>query len=139
MSSTVNPEVAALRDRLEAHGRELSEIRGSLQQMDKFVAVTAHQSIWQLVALIVTLCAAIAGGLAYQTSMIDKRIDQIEKRFEQSDKNFNSRFEQIDSRFEQSEKNFNARFEQIEQQIQQLEKHMTARFEDLKQEVRARR
>ena len=114
MSAT---EIAALREKVEAQGSQISEIRGSLQQLDKIVSATTRQSVWQLIALVVSLSMAIVGGLAYQTSMIDKRIDQIEKRFEQIDK----RIEQIDKRIELSEKN------------------MTARFDDLKQEVRAQR
>ena len=125
MSTTVNPEIAALRDKVEEHGRELAEMRGTVHQLDKIIGATVRQSIWQLIALIVSLCLAIAGGLAYQTSLIDKRFEQIEKRIEQSEKN-------MSARFEQSEKNINARFEDFE-------KNITARFEDLKQEVRARR
>lgn len=121
MSSAVNPEIAALRDKVEEHGKELAEMRGSVHQLDKIIGATVRQSIWQLIALIVSLCLAIAGGLAYQTSVIDKRFEHIEKRIEQSDKNITSRIEQIEKRIEQSEKN------------------MTARFEDLKQEVRAQR
>ncbi|HWO02416.1 MAG TPA: hypothetical protein VNS63_24435 [Blastocatellia bacterium] len=121
MNTTVNPEIAALRDKVEEHGRELAEMRGSVHQLDKIIGATVRQSIWQLIGLIVSLCLAIAGGLAYQTNVIDKR------------------FEQIENRIEQSEKNMSARFEQIENRIEQSEKHMTARFEDLKQEVRAQR
>lgn len=121
MSSAVNPEIAALRDKVEEHGKELAEMRGSVHQLDKIIGATVRQSIWQLIALIVSLCLAIAGGLAYQTSVIDKRFEHTEKRIEQSDKNITSRIEQIEKRIEQSEKN------------------MTARFEDLKQEVRAQR
>jgi len=110
MSTTVNPEIAALREKVEAYSKEVSEIRGSLQQLDKIVSATTRQSIWQLIALIVSLCLAIAGGLAYQTSMIDKRIEQIEKRIEQ-----------VNKRIELSEKN------------------ITTRFEDFKQEIRAQR
>jgi len=60
--------------------------------------------------LVVSLCGAIVGGLAYQTTMIDKRIEQVEKRIEQ-----------------------------VEKRIELSEQHITARFEDLKQEVRAQR
>jgi len=95
MSATVNPEIAALREKVEAQGKEISELRGSLQQLDKIVSATTRQSIWQLIALIVSLCVAIAGGLAYQTSMIDKRIEQIEKRIELSEKNITARFEDL--------------------------------------------
>jgi F0F1-type ATP synthase membrane subunit b/b' len=125
MSTTVNPEIAALRDKVEEHGKQLAEMRGSVHQLDKIIGATVRQSIWQLIALIVSLCLAIAGGLAYQTSVIDKRFEQIEKSIEQSEKN-------MSSRFEQSEKNMSARFEDFE-------KNITARFEDLKQEVRAQR
>jgi predicted PurR-regulated permease PerM len=125
MSTTVNPEIAALRDKVEEHGKQLAEMRGSVHQLDKIIGATVRQSIWQLIALIVTLLVAIAGGLAYQTSMIDKRIEQMEK-------SSNMRFEMIEKRIEQSEKNINARFED-------LEKNIIARFEDLKQEVRAQR
>ena len=96
-------------------------MRGTVNQLNKIVSASVRQSIWQLIALIVSLCVTIAGGLAYQGSMIDKRSEQIEKRFEQSDKNFSERFEMLEKQIEQSEKN------------------ITARFEDLKQEVRAQR
>ena len=131
MSTTFNPEIAALRDKVEEHSKELAEMRGNLHQLDKIIGATVRQSIWQLIALIVTLLVAVGGGLAYQTSVIDKRFEQIEKRFELSDKNHSDRFEQIEKRIEQSERNMTARFEDFE-------KNMTARFEDLKQEVRAR-
>jgi len=114
MSATFNPEIAALREKVEAQGKELYELRGSVSQLDKIVAATTRQSIWQLIALIITLCLAISGGLAYQTTMIDKRIDEIEKRYD-------------------------ARFEQVERHIEQSEKNIIARFEDLKEEVRAQR
>jgi predicted PurR-regulated permease PerM len=125
MSTTFNPEIAALREKVEAQGMELAEIRGSVHQLDKIIGATVRQSIWQLIALIVTLLVAIAGGLAYQTIAIDKRIEQMEK-------SSNTRFEMIEKRIEQSEKNITARFGDFE-------KNMTARFEDLKQEVRAQR
>jgi len=125
MSTTLNPEIAALRDKVEEHGKELAEMRGNLNQLDKIIGATVRQSIWQLIALFVTLVVAIGGGLAYQTRMIDKRIEQIEKRVEQSEKNMTARFEDLG-------KSMITRFED-------LEKNMTARFEDLKQEVRAQR
>jgi F0F1-type ATP synthase membrane subunit b/b' len=121
MSTTFNPEIAALRKEVEGYGKELAEMRGTVNQLNKIVSASVRQSIWQLIALLVGLCVTIAGGLAYQGSVMDKRYEQIEKRFEQSDKTFGNRFDQLEKRIEQSEKN------------------ITARFEDLKQEVRAQR
>ena len=129
MSATVNPEIAALREQVSQQGRDISELRGGLQQIDKIVSATTRQSIWQLIALVISLSAAIVGGLAYQTNMIDKRIEQLERsvhnEIQQTDKN-------LRAQIEQSDKNLRA-------QIEQTEKNMTTRFEDLKQEVRARR
>ena len=95
MSATVNPEITSLREKVETLGKEVSELRGGLQQLDKIVSATARQSIWQLIALVVSLCAAIVGGLAYQTNMIDKRIEQLEKRIEQSEGNITTRFDDL--------------------------------------------
>ena len=114
MSTTLNPEVAALRDKVEEHGKELAQMHGSLNQLNNIVNASVRQSIWQLIALIVSLCISIAGGLAYQGNMIDKRLDQFEKRF--------------DERIDQSEKNLTERFDDLKQEVR-----------DLKLEVRARR
>ena len=132
MTTTLNPEIAALRDKVEEHSKELAEMRGNLHQLDKIIGATVRQSIWQLIAVIVTLLVAIAGGLAYQTSAIDKRIEQMER-------SSNTRFEMIEKQIEQSDKNFGDRFEQLDKRIEQSDKNMAARFEDLKQEVRAQR
>ncbi|MGH9936764.1 MAG: hypothetical protein ACREAM_10995 [Blastocatellia bacterium] len=70
-------------------------MRGNVQQLDKIVGATTRQSIWQLIVLVVSLCAAIVGGLAYQTAMIEKRIEQVEKRIEQSEKNITARFDDL--------------------------------------------
>jgi len=95
MSTAFNPEIAALREKVEEHGKELAEMRGTVNQLNKIVSASVRQSIWQLIALIVSLCVTIAGGLAYQGSMIDKRFEQIEKRIEQSEQNITARFEDL--------------------------------------------
>lgn len=100
-------------------------MRGTVNQLNKIVSASVRQSVWQLIALLVTLFVAIAGGLAYLTSSVDKRIEQMER-------SSNTRFEMIEKQIDQSEKNMTARFED-------LEKNITGRFEDLKQEVRAQR
>ena len=99
----MNPEVAGLREKVEEHGKELAEMRGSLKQLNNVVNASVRQSVWQLVALIVSLCISIAGGLAYQGNLIDKRLDQFEKRFEeridQSEKNMTARFDDLSRKF----------------------------------------
>ena len=88
-------------------------MRGSLNQLNNIVNASVRQSIWQLIALIVSLCISIAGGLAYQGNMIDKRLDQFEKRFEE--------------RIDQSEKKMTARFEDLRQEVRYLKLEVRAR------------
>ena len=95
MSTTFNPEIAELRNKVEGCIRELAELRGMVDQLNKTVHATMRQSIWQLIALIVSLCVTVGGGLAYQTHLIDKRFEQIEKRIELSEKNITARFEDL--------------------------------------------
>ena len=128
MSRTFNPEIAELRDKVEGCIRELAELRGTVNQLNTTVHATMRQSIWQLIALIVSVCMTVGGGLAFQTHLFEKRFEQIDKRFEQ-----------VEKRIELSEKNISARFEQVEKRIELSEKNISARFEDLKQEVRAQR
>jgi hypothetical protein len=136
MRTTLNPEIAALLHKIEEHSKELAEMRGNVRQLDwsrprrttlrtrhKIIGATARQSIRQLIALIVTLLA-IAGGLAYQTS-------SLEKRFAQMERSSNTRFEMLEKRIDQLDKDISVR-------MQNLEKNITARFENLKHEVRAR-
>ncbi len=132
MNTTINPEFTVLQEKVENQGKELvaqskeiAEMRGGLQQLDKIVGATTRQSIWQLIALLATLCVTILGAMIYLTNTIEKRFEQIEK-------NQLLHREAIENRIDQSEKNMNMRFEQFERNI-------TARFDDLKQEVRARR
>jgi len=124
MNGTISPEFTTLREKVEVHeqtlfaqGKEISELRGSVQQLDKIVAATTRQSIWQLIALIATLSGTILGAMLYMTHTIEKRFDQFEKRFEQIEKNQLLHREAIEKRIELSEKNMNARFEDLKQEV----------------------
>jgi hypothetical protein len=114
-----NLELATLRERVDAQykelmiqGKEIYELRGNLQQLEKIVSASARQSIWQMIAMIVTLSGSVIGALAYQTHMIDKRFEQMDKRIDSVEKNLANR-------------------------IDFLEKNLNGRFEDFKQEIRA--
>lgn len=110
MNTAVNPEFNALRDKVESQSIEIAELRGNVQQLDKIVSATTRQSIWQLIVLIISLCGAIVGGLAYQTTMIDKRIEQMERRLDLLERN-------LTTRIQSSEQNLNVRFEDFKQEI----------------------
>ncbi len=124
MNTAINPELATLRDKVEAqdkelmaHAKEISELRGNIRQMDKMVNAVHHQFVWQLIVLVVTICGSIIGALTYQTHMIDKRFEHLEKRIELSEKNLNIRIDAVDKRIEITEKNLNARFEDLKQEV----------------------
>ena len=84
-----NPEVVTLRERSDAQykeimiqGKEISELRGNIQQLDKIVSASTRQSIWQMIAMIVTLSGSVIGAIAYQTHLIDKRFEQIDTQID---------------------------------------------------------
>ena len=129
MSTTVNPEIAALRDKIEEHGKELAEIQSSLNRLIKTVRASVCQAIWQSIALFISLCVTIVGGLAYQTSVLNNRFEQIEKGWEESDKRFAERSKL-------SEENLKPH---LKPHLDQSERNRTARFGNLKQENRSRR
>src|SRR4030095_16277875 len=143
MHNIGTPEFIALKEKVDSHDMAIAEIRGSLQPLEKIVTATARQSVWQLIALVITLSGVILGGLAYQSASLEKRFDQMEKRFDQMERSTNARFEQVNARFDQSQKYMNTRFDQMEknfnERMEQSEKNINTRFEDLKQEVRASR
>lgn len=115
MNASINPDFSALRDKLEMQGKEISELRGSINQLDKTVSSIRGQSVWQLIALIVTLSGSIVGSLAYQTHVIEKRLELVEKHF-------NIRIDAVEKRIEMSEKNLIARFEDLTEEVRALRK-----------------
>ncbi|MEK6300031.1 MAG: hypothetical protein AABO41_04865 [Acidobacteriota bacterium] len=125
MSTTVNPEIAALRDKVEEHGKEIAEIRANLNRLSKIVRANIRQAVWQSIALFISLCMAIVGGLAYQTSVLNNRFEQIEKGWKESDKKFAERGKLSE--------------ENLKTHLEQSERNRTARFGNLKQQVRAQR
>ena len=58
---------------------------------------------------------------------MEKRFDQMDKRFEELRKDMNRRFEQVDRRFDQMDK----RFEQIDKRFEELREDMNKRFEQV--------
>ena len=103
MHNIGTPEFIALKEKVEAHDVAIAEMRGSLQQLEKIVTDTARQSVWQLIALVVTLSGVSLGGFAYQSATMEKRLDQMEKNFNE--------------RLEKSDKNINVRFEDLKQEV----------------------
>ncbi|MGH9835396.1 MAG: hypothetical protein ACREBD_27920 [Blastocatellia bacterium] len=111
MNTTLDPEFTMLREKVERQGREIAELRATVQQLDRTASDTSRQTIWQFVIFTVTMVIAVTGSIvgasAYQTEALRREM--------------------------------NVRFEAMEKRVEQTEKNLTDRFEDLKQEVRASR
>lgn len=125
MSATSNPEIAALWKKVEQLDKEIAEVRASLDRLNKLVRANIRNAVWQSVALVISILVATVGGLAYQTSVLDKRFEQIERRRQES-------AERFAARSELAEKN-------LKLFLDRSEKERTAASDDLKQEVRAQR
>ncbi|HXU36100.1 MAG TPA: hypothetical protein VN937_07020 [Blastocatellia bacterium] len=52
-------------------------MRGTVNQLNRIVSDSVRHSIWQLIALLITLFVAIAGGLAYLTTSIDNPFPRV--------------------------------------------------------------
>jgi chaperonin cofactor prefoldin len=111
MNTTLDPEFTVLREKVESLGREIAELRATVQQLAQMVSNTNRQTIWQFVIFTVTMVVAVTGSIVgastYQTESLRREM--------------------------------NVRFEAMEKRIEQSEKNLSERFEDLKQEVRANR
>lgn len=106
-----NPEYAEMRQQLNSQGREIAELRGNVQQLDKLASAASRQSTLQIAAIVISLCLTIAGGLYFQTRALDRHIDQIDKRIDSLEK----RMDRIENRMDR-----------IEQQLLELTKELRA-------------
>jgi DNA repair exonuclease SbcCD ATPase subunit len=109
MTSSSNPEIAALWEKLEQLDKEIAEVRASINRLNKIVRANIRQAVWQSIAVFISVCMAVAGGLAYQTSVLNKRFAQMEKDWKESDRRFAERSklseENLKTYLDQSEKN----------------------------------
>ena len=124
MSTTHSPEVAALGKSVEQLGKEIAETRASLDRLNNTVRANVRNAIWQSVALVISILIATVGGLAYQTSVLNKRFEQIERDRQESEEKFAASSELAEKNFKPSS-------------IDPRETEPVSA--DLKQEVRAQR
>ena len=99
---------------------QVAELKGANDQINRSIAAVTRMTIWQFLGFVFVMAGTLFGTLYWATGVLERRI-------EQSEKNFNDRFGQ-------NEKNFNDRFGQMEKRFEQMEK----RFEDLRQVVLSR-
>ncbi len=118
---TLKAEVAALRGQLADALNRLSRSEGAIEQLGRSIAAGTRMTIWQFIGFVAVMAGTLFGTLYWATGVLEKRLEQNDRRIEQMERNFNARFEQL-------EKNMNARFADT-----------NARFDDLKQVVLSKR
>jgi prefoldin subunit 5 len=122
LSGIINPDLTELRQQLAIHDKEIAELRGNMQQINKLVSSVHRQSTLQIAAIVISLCLTIAGGLYFQTNAIDRRIEQLEKRLDGRIAELDIRMDGLDRRLEGVEK----RMDRIERNLDDLNKEMHA-------------
>ncbi len=66
MNAVINPELAELRQQVATHDKEIAELRGNMQQINKLVSSVHRQSTLQIAAIVISLCLTIAGGYTFR-------------------------------------------------------------------------
>ncbi len=111
----INPEISELKAQNYAQDARIAALEARLAQSEEAVRSAPRQTIWQLLAIVISNAVIIVGALTVQYNILDRRIDQVEKNLSQ--------------RIDAVEKNLN-------QRIDLSERSMDKGFEDFKQEVR---
>jgi prefoldin subunit 5 len=100
--------------KIEAENRELRERVLVLEAKHEEVSRRANsfttQTTWQFISFAITMVITVLGAVYYQTTVLDKRLDQVERRLEQ-------RIDQLDGKINSVEKSLNARFEDLRQVV----------------------
>ncbi len=105
MSPTINPETVELRQQVNLNTKDIAELRGNVQQLDKLATLTSRQSTLQIAAIVISLCLTLAGGLYFQTTTLDRRLEQLEKRLDGRIDQLSGRIDQVEKRMERLERN----------------------------------
>lgn len=113
-----DPGIVELRRQVETQGKEIAEIRGNVQQLDKLASTTSRQSTLQIAAIVISLCLTMAGGLYYQTTTIDRRLEQLEKRLDGRADQLGQRADGLEKRMERIERNLDELNKELRQQRQ---------------------
>lgn len=96
--------IAPKRLKCETEDRELRErvlvLEAKHEELSRKANSYTIQTTWQFISIAITMVVTVLGAVYYQTTALDKRIDQVEKRLEQ-------RIDQIDARL-------NSRMDQVE-------------------------
>lgn len=100
----VNQEILELREKYELLQSKYELVSERLARVEGRVTDAARQTIWQFVIFMVGVGGLIIGLVNYQTSVLDKRFDEINRRIEQMHTDTNSRLGDTNTRLERVER-----------------------------------
>lgn len=83
---TVNARVRGLET-------QVAELKGALEQQNKSIATGNRVTNWQFIGFVFVMAGTLLGSMYWATGLLDRRLDQMEKRFDE-------RFIQMEKRFE---------------------------------------
>ncbi|MGH9839704.1 MAG: hypothetical protein ACREEM_13060 [Blastocatellia bacterium] len=89
---------------------QVAELKGAVEQQNRSIATGNRLNNWQFIGFVFVMAGTLLGTLYWATGLLERRLDQMDRRIDQVEKNL------ID-RIEQSEKNINARFEDLRQVV----------------------
>ncbi len=72
---------------------QVAELRGAVEQQNKSIATGNRLSNWQFIGFVFVMAGTLLGTMYWATGLLERRLDQMEKRFDE-------RFIQMEKRFE---------------------------------------
>jgi len=78
----INPRLTDLEEKSKNLRERIIALEAKHEELSRKVTRFASQIIWQSISFAVIMIVTVLGAMSYQTSILDKRIDQIEKRLE---------------------------------------------------------
>jgi predicted nucleic acid-binding Zn-ribbon protein len=112
----VRPEISELREKYDALQAKYENLSEHLSRAEGRITDNSRQTIWQFVIFLVSVAGLVIGLVNYQTSVLEKRFEEI-----------NHRFEEVNRRIEQGQRDLSARLERVERNLDELNKELRAR------------
>ena len=118
---TIQAQLHQLRTQLTDVSERQARSEATIEQLNKSIAAGTRMTILQFIGFVVVMAGTLLGTMYWATGLLEKRIEQTEKRMEVMEKNFNERMSQmernVNDRMSQSDRNLNARFDDLKQVI----------------------
>jgi uncharacterized membrane protein YgaE (UPF0421/DUF939 family) len=100
----IDPELNDLKNIVVAQGSEIAALKAKLEQMEKADKSANRLGLTQMVAVVGAATAIVIATIMPRFEAVNQRLDSLEKRIEQSERNMGRRFEDFlktqDKRFE---------------------------------------